>query len=127
MIVINIIFIIFILYLNYFKSNLNSSVIRRITAISFLYSGVLCLNTLYIQLIGSGVGMYSGLIEINLLFYILSLIMTQIGALLLISPSLVNLFKILNLIILLFFIIKKINLIFIILTYFFMSEHMIEK
>ena len=93
MIVINIIFIIFILYLNYFKSNLNSSVIRRITAISFLYSGVLCLNTLYIQLIGSGVGMYSGLIEINILTNVFNLLILTISSiLLLVWPSL-NLYK----------------------------------
>lgn len=40
---------------------------RRISAISFTYAGVLALNTLDIQSIGSGIGLYSGLFKISFL------------------------------------------------------------
>jgi NADH-ubiquinone oxidoreductase chain 2 len=40
---------------------------RRISAISFTYAGVLALNTLDIQSIGSGIGLYSGLLKISFL------------------------------------------------------------
>lgn len=94
MILINIIIIIFLLYLKIFKLNLNSSMIRRSVAISFLYSGALSFNTLHIQLIGSGIGMYSSLLEINILTNIFSLFILVISSItLLIWPSLTNLYN----------------------------------
>ena len=43
------------------STQLSPVVFMRITAISFIYAGVLTFNTLYIQSIGSGLGIYSGL------------------------------------------------------------------
>ena len=37
----------------------------RISAIIFIYAGILFLNTLYIQSIGSGLDIYSGLFQIT--------------------------------------------------------------
>ena len=47
------------------NNNLSPVLYPRITAIIFIYAGVLSLNTLYIQSIGSGVGIYSGLFHIT--------------------------------------------------------------
>jgi len=47
--------------------------IFRISPIIFLYAGVLILNTLYIQLIGSGIGIYSGLFLFSILICEISL------------------------------------------------------
>ena len=45
--------------------NLSSSHFTRISAIIFIYAGVLSFNTFYIQSIGSGIGLYSGLFQIT--------------------------------------------------------------
>ena len=46
---------------NLLTKNINAAMFRRISAISLTYAGVLAFNTLYIQSIGSGIGLYSGL------------------------------------------------------------------
>ena len=46
---------------NLLTKNTNAAMFRRISAISLTYAGVLAFNTLYIQSIGSGIGLYSGL------------------------------------------------------------------
>jgi len=48
--------------------NKKISSIKRISPIILKYPGVLSLNTLYIQSIGSGIGIYSGLFLISILF-----------------------------------------------------------
>jgi hypothetical protein len=89
LLLINLVSLIFFLSLNIFNKNLTSSLIRRITSISFLSSGVLIFNTFYIQFIGSGTGMYSGLFEISVLSNGISLFILLISsALLLINPNL---------------------------------------
>nr|YP_010833245.1 NADH dehydrogenase subunit 2 [Agaricus bitorquis]WFG53992.1 NADH dehydrogenase subunit 2 [Agaricus bitorquis] len=63
--------------------NLSSIYFTRISTILFLYAGVLNLNTFYIQSIGSGIAIYSGLFQItqvsvlieSFLFFISSLIL----------------------------------------------------
>ena len=50
--------------LGYIKNNPNSYYIR-ISSIILLYAGVLSLNTFYIQAIGSGIGIYSGLFHVT--------------------------------------------------------------
>ena len=40
--------------------------VRRINAIAFAYAGVLSLNTFNLQLIGSGIGIFSGLFQVNI-------------------------------------------------------------
>ena len=75
--------------MNALNLNLTSSVLRRITAISFLSAVVLIYNKLYIQLIGSGTGLYSGLLEVSLLSNIISLFILIISStLFLIWPNL---------------------------------------
>src|SRR6185369_11605252 len=52
-------------------SNLSSTYFTRISAIIFIYAGVLSFNTFYIQSIGSGIGLYSGLFQIIQVFFLL--------------------------------------------------------
>jgi len=83
MILLFILILIFLLSLNVINQNLTSSLIRRITAITFICAGVLIINTFYIQSIGSGTGMYSGLFEVNVLSNGISLFILIISSLLL--------------------------------------------
>ena len=76
-------FIIIILLINSINLNLNSSLFRRIIAVSLLYAGVLSYNTFYIQSIGSGVGVYSGLFEVILLSNFVLIFLTGISSILL--------------------------------------------
>ena len=48
-----------------YSIQLKADFFTRITAISLIYSGVLAFNTFYIQLIGSGIGIYSGLFNVT--------------------------------------------------------------
>ncbi len=62
---------------------------RRISAIAFIYAGVLSLNTLDIQSIGSGIGLYSGLLKVSILSQIIAIFILLISSLIiLIWPNL---------------------------------------
>ena len=50
-----------------FNRNISSISFSRITSIIFIYAGALSFNALYIQSIGSGIGIYSGLFQITLI------------------------------------------------------------
>jgi NADH-ubiquinone oxidoreductase chain 2 len=83
----------FIIYfsLSYLKLNIHSIILRRICAISFIYASVLNYNTLYIQSIGSGIGLYSGLFQVNILSCVLSIFILLIsGIITIIWPSFFN-------------------------------------
>ena len=53
---------------------------RRISAISLTYAGVLAFNTLYIQSIGSGIGLYSGLFKVSVLSNFIALFILIISS-----------------------------------------------
>jgi len=57
----------------------------RISAIIFIYSGALSFNTLYIQSIGSGIGIYSGLFHITQISQIIEVFLLIIGFFILIA------------------------------------------
>jgi NADH-ubiquinone oxidoreductase chain 2 len=59
----------------------------RITSIILLYSAALSLNALYIQSIGSGIGIYSGLFQITAISQSIDAFLYLIGALILIPWS----------------------------------------
>jgi len=61
MIIISILILIVAIAIPSFKNELYSILLIRISSIIFLYTGVLNFNALYIQSIGSGIGIYSGL------------------------------------------------------------------
>jgi NADH-ubiquinone oxidoreductase chain 2 len=71
--------------LPFLNRNLSSIYFTRISTILFLYAGVLNLNTFYIQSIGSGVGIYSGLFQITQISVLIESFLLLISSLILIS------------------------------------------
>ena len=64
----------------------------RISSIVFIYAGALSFNALYIQSIGSGIGIYSGLFQVTTVSQLLDTFIFIVGALILIAwPSFTNL------------------------------------
>ena len=60
----------------------------RISSIVFIYAGALSLNALYIQSIGSGIGIYSGLFQVTNISQLLDVFILLIGSFILIAwPS----------------------------------------
>src|ERR1700742_447238 len=70
--------------------NLPSIYFTRISAIIFIYAGVLSLNTYYIQSIGSGIGIYSGLFQVTQASVLIESFLLIIGSLILISWPSIN-------------------------------------
>jgi NADH-ubiquinone oxidoreductase chain 2 len=66
-------------------SNLSNTYFTRISAIVFIYAGVLSFNTFYIQSIGSGIGLYSGLFQITQVSVLIEVFFLLIGFLILIA------------------------------------------
>lgn len=63
----------------------------RISSIVFIYAGALSLNALYIQSIGSGLGIYSGLFQVTTVSQLIDTFIFIIGSLILIAwPSITN-------------------------------------
>jgi len=67
------------------KNEISSLLITRISAIIFIYSGALALNALYIQSIGSGIGIYSGLFHVTIISQLLDVFLLFLAALILIA------------------------------------------
>ena len=82
MVILTICLIILSISLSFIKNNLNSSLIRRISAISFINAGVLICNTFNIQKIGSGIGLYSGLFQVTFLSNSISFFLLLVSAIL---------------------------------------------
>jgi len=72
------------------KNEISSLLITRITAIIFIYSGALALNALYIQSIGSGIGIYSGLFHVTIISQLLDVFLLFLAALILIAWPLIT-------------------------------------
>lgn len=73
-----------------FNNNISSISFTRISAIIFLYSGILSINSLYIQSIGSGIGIYSGLFHITQISQLIEFFILIIGCLILIGWPLIQ-------------------------------------
>ena len=67
------------------NKSINSILYIRISSIIFIYSGALSLNAFYIQSIGSGIGIYSGLFHVTTISQLLDIIIFTIGSLILVS------------------------------------------
>jgi NADH-ubiquinone oxidoreductase chain 2 len=75
------IFILILAYsLPFIKNTVSSIMFRRICSISFIYAGVLVFNTLNFQSIGTGIGIYSGFFQVNILSNIIALILLIISS-----------------------------------------------
>ena len=73
------------------SSYIHSILFIRIAAIVFIYAGALSLNALYIQSIGSGIGIYSGLFQVTTVSQLIDTFIFIIGSLILIAwPSIIN-------------------------------------
>uniref|UniRef100_UPI0030E11C0B NADH dehydrogenase subunit 2 n=1 Tax=Squamanita imbachii TaxID=2976389 RepID=UPI0030E11C0B len=67
------------------NTKITNVAISRISSIIFIFSGALSLNAFYIQSIGSGIGIYSGLFHITQICQVLEIFLLLIGSLILIS------------------------------------------
>jgi NADH-ubiquinone oxidoreductase chain 2 len=73
------------------NKNISSIHYPRIISIVLIYAGVLSFNALYIQSIGSGIGIYSGLFQVSAISQFLDIFIFIIGALILVAwPSITN-------------------------------------
>ncbi len=72
------------------KSHLSSNIITRISAIVFIYSGVLSLNALHIHTIGSGIGIYSGLFHVTIISQTLDAFLLIMAGLILVAWPLIT-------------------------------------
>ena len=71
MILISLLILIVAIALPSINKNISPILYTRIAAIVFIYAGALSLNALYIQSIGSGIGIYSGLFHITVVSQLL--------------------------------------------------------
>ena len=85
MIFISILILIVAIALPSFNKHLSPILFSRISSIIFLYAGVLSFNALYIQSIGSGIGIYSGLFHVTFVSQLLEVFLFIIGSLILIA------------------------------------------
>uniref|UniRef100_UPI00315D7A2D NADH dehydrogenase subunit 2 n=1 Tax=Leucopaxillus giganteus TaxID=1167592 RepID=UPI00315D7A2D len=73
-----------------FNNNLSSIYFTRISAIIFIYAGALSFNSLYIQSIGGGIGIYSGLFHVTQVSQVIEIFLLIIGSLILIAWPLIQ-------------------------------------
>ena len=88
MIFLSILILIVAIALPSINQNIRSILYTRISSIVFIYAGALALNALYIQSIGSGIGIYSGLFQVTNISQLLDVFILLIGSFILIAwPS----------------------------------------
>ena len=74
-----------------FNRHLSSILFTRMATIVLIFSGALALNAFYIQSIGSGIGVFSGLFQVSTITQQLDIFLLIIGALILIPRPAVQL------------------------------------
>jgi NADH-ubiquinone oxidoreductase chain 2 len=85
MIFISILILIVAIALPSFNKQISPILFTRISSIIFLYAGALSLNALYIQSIGSGIGIYSGLFHVTFVSQLIEVFLLITGSLILIA------------------------------------------
>ncbi len=95
MLLLSIFILIMAIALNY-KHVLNSYLFIRIGFIIFALTGVISFNALYIQSIGSGIGIYSGLFQVSTVSQLFDIFLFFIAGLILIASPYLNLNKIVS-------------------------------
>ena len=94
MIFISILILIVAIALPSINKNISPILFTRISSIIFIYAGVLSFNTFYIQSIGSGIGIYSGLFHVTVVSQLLDTFIFIIASIILISwPTVTNYIK----------------------------------
>ena len=84
MIFLSILILIVAIALPSINQNIRSILYVRISSIIFIYAGALAFNAFYIQSIGSGIGVYSGLFQVTSISQLLDVFILLIGAVILI-------------------------------------------
>lgn len=87
MIFISILFLIVAIALPSINNQISSLLFSRITVIILFYAGALTLNALYIQSIGSGIGIYNGYFNVTLISQFFDSFLFIIGGLILVCLS----------------------------------------
>lgn len=88
MLFISILLLIVVMAIPSLKTQISSILFQRLSSIILIYAGALSFNALYIQSIGSGIGIYSGLFHVTFISQVLDIFIFIIGALILIArPS----------------------------------------
>jgi NADH-ubiquinone oxidoreductase chain 2 len=91
MLFISILILIMVMAISSLKNKIHPIIFQRMSSIILIYAGALSLNALYIQSIGSGIGIYSGLFHVTFISQLLEVFIYIIGATILIArPSLVT-------------------------------------
>jgi NADH-ubiquinone oxidoreductase chain 2 len=65
--------------------NISPNLYLRISSLLLLYTGALGFNAFYIQSIGSGIGIYSGLFQITLFTQLFDIVIVLTGSVILIA------------------------------------------
>ena len=88
MVFLSLLILIVAIALPYINKLISPILLARIASIAFIFSGVLSFNTLYIQSIGSGLGIYSGLFHVTTVSQLLDTFIFITASIILISwPS----------------------------------------
>jgi NADH-ubiquinone oxidoreductase chain 2 len=91
MLFISILLLIMVMAIPSLKTQISPILFQRLSSIILIYAGALSLNALYIQSIGSGIGIYSGLFHVTFISQVLDIFIFIIGAIILIArPSIVK-------------------------------------
>lgn len=88
MLFISILILIMVMAISSLKDKIHPIIFQRMSSIILIYAGALSINALYIQSIGSGIGIYSGLFHVTFISQLLEIFIYIIGAAILIArPS----------------------------------------
>src|SRR6267378_4443131 len=88
MLFISILILIMVMAISSLKEKIHPIIFQRMSSIILIYAGALSLNALYIQSIGSGIGIYSVLFHVTFISQLLEIFIYIIGAAILIArPS----------------------------------------
>lgn len=90
MIFISILIFIVVIALSSKQNKTNMLLYNRISAIILFYAGALSFNALYIQSIGSGIGIYSGLFQVTLITQFMDTFLLIVGSLILVAWPVIN-------------------------------------
>jgi NADH-ubiquinone oxidoreductase chain 2 len=88
MLFISILILIMVMAISSLKEKIHPIIFQRMSSIILIYAGALSLNALYIQSIGSGIGIYSGLFHVTFISQLLEIFIYIIGAVILIARPL---------------------------------------
>ena len=88
MLFISILFLIMVMAISSLKTKIPPILFQRMSSIILIYAGALSLNALYIQSIGSGIGIYSGLFHVTFISQLLDIFIYIIGAAILLARPL---------------------------------------